>query len=82
MRFHVNDYPADLPRATINDCTGSSAAWVAVVGNPATIHAAGFRGALSLELFNPGYYRRDPSEVAREGLEDRAAVAKAGFATG
>ncbi|MCA9102894.1 MAG: sugar phosphate isomerase/epimerase [Planctomycetales bacterium] len=28
-----------------------------------------WHGALSLELFNPEYWKRDPREVAREGLE-------------
>ena len=45
------------------------------------LHA--FRGALSLELFNQDYYRRDPLAVAREGLEKtKAAVTKAGFPSG
>jgi hypothetical protein len=28
----------------------------------------GYRGMLSLELFNRDYWRQDPQEVAREGL--------------
>ncbi len=83
--FHVNDYPADPPRATINDShrvfCGDGVAPLAEILQ--TIHAAGFRGALSLELFNQDYYRRDPLSVAREGLEKtRAAVTKAGFPPG
>jgi sugar phosphate isomerase/epimerase len=83
--FHVNDYPADPPRATINDShrvfCGDGVAPLSQILQ--TLHAAGFRGALSLELFNQDYYKRDPLAVAREGLEKtKAAVAKAGFAPG
>jgi sugar phosphate isomerase/epimerase len=38
----------------------------------------GFSGFLSLELFNREYWKRDASEVAKEGLASmRAAVASA-----
>ena len=42
------------------------------------LHATGFRGALSLELFNREYWKQDVLKVARTGLEKiRAAVHKA-----
>ena len=34
----------------------------------------GFSGVLSLELFNAEYYRQDPLQVARTGLEKLKAV--------
>jgi sugar phosphate isomerase/epimerase len=33
------------------------------------VHDTGFRGPLSLELFNQDYWARDALEVARTGLE-------------
>ena len=38
------------------------------------LRALGFKGVLSLELFNPEYYKRDALEVARTGLEKMKAV--------
>ena len=39
---------------------------------------AGFRGFLSLELFNRGYWKRPPEEVAKTGLRKmKEAVARA-----
>jgi sugar phosphate isomerase/epimerase len=78
--FHVNDYPADPPRATINDShrvyPGDGVAPVASILR--TLHDNGFRGVLSLELFNPQYWKRDAQEVAKTGLEKmRAAVRQA-----
>jgi sugar phosphate isomerase/epimerase len=43
-----------------------------------TVYDAGFRGFLSLELFNPEYWKHDALEVARTGLQKtREAVQKA-----
>lgn len=69
--LHVNDFPADVPRAALTDADrvhpGDGAApWGQILRD---IHAAGFRGPLSLELFNEAYWRRDALHVAREGLE-------------
>lgn len=33
-----------------------------------------FRGCVSLELYNPGYWQRDHTEIAREGLEKTVRV--------
>lgn len=78
--FHMNDYPADPPRATINDAArvfcGDGVAPLTQILK--TLFAAGFHGVLSLELFNPEYYKQDPLTVMKTGLEKmQAAVAKA-----
>lgn len=78
--FHVNDYPADPPREKIADADrvypGDG---VAPLGRLFRIlHENGFRGSLSLELFNREYWKQDALHVARTGLEKtRAAVAAA-----
>jgi sugar phosphate isomerase/epimerase len=78
--FHVNDYPATPPRAEISDAhrvyPGDGIAPLDEIFR--TLADAGFRGALSLELFNRDYWSQDPLTVARTGLEKtRAAVEKA-----
>ena len=45
-----------------------------------TLRAIGFRGHLSLELFNRDYWKEDPLTVARTGLEKMKAAARAGLA--
>lgn len=44
------------------------------------LDAIGFKGCVSLELYNPGYWQRDHAEVAREGLEKTVAVIDAALA--
>lgn len=78
--FHVNDYPADPPRETINDShrvyPGDGVAPLSEIFR--MIYRAGFRGALSLELFNRDYWKQDPLVVAQTGLrKTREAVLKA-----
>ena len=78
--LHVNDYPADPPRDKITDAQrvypGDGVAPVVQVLRD--LHAAGFRGMLSLELFNRDLWKQDPLVVARTGLEKiKALVAKA-----
>ena len=78
--FHINDYPADPPRETIADrhrvYPGDGVAPLDKILR--TLRDIGFRGALSLELFNPDYWKQDAEVVVRTGLEKmRAAVAKA-----
>jgi sugar phosphate isomerase/epimerase len=78
--LHVNDYPAEPKRATITDAhrvyPGDGIAPLTQIFR--TMHAAGFRGFLSLELFNPQYWKQDALTVARTGLEKtREAVQKA-----
>ncbi|MGE0755751.1 MAG: sugar phosphate isomerase/epimerase family protein [Pirellulaceae bacterium] len=76
--FHMNDYPAQPKRDTISDADrvypGDGIAPLASILRG--LEANGFRGALSLELFNRQYWAQDPLQVARTGLEKmRAAVA-------
>lgn len=78
--FHVNDYPDDPPRDTIADkdrvYPGDGIAPLNDIFQ--TLAANGFQGALSLELFNPGYWAQDPEEVCRTGLrKTKEAIAKA-----
>ena len=78
--FHVNDYPAEPPRETISDADrvhmGDGVAPTSMILQ--TIYKNGFRGMLSLELFNRTYWEQDALEVARTGLEKmRASVRKA-----
>jgi sugar phosphate isomerase/epimerase len=75
----MNDYPADPPRATIGDkdrvYPGDGVAPLTTILK--SLFAVGFAGTLSLELFNPEYWKQDPLLVARTGLEKmKAAVAK------
>lgn len=77
--FHINDYPADPPRETINDShrvyPGDGVApLAAMLGD---LRLAGFQGFLSLELFNRDYWKQDPLAVAKIGLEKmKVTVAK------
>ena len=78
--FHLNDYPADPPRAKITDADrvypGDGVA--PLVPLLRDLHALGFKGMLSLELFNRDYWKQDPLVVAKTGLAKmKAVVAKA-----
>ena len=79
--FHMNDYP-DIAREKITDADrvypGDGVAPLSEILRG--LAATGYRGALSLELFNREYWKQDPLAVARTGIEKmRAAVAKAGL---
>jgi len=77
---HLNDYPADPPRETIGDVDRVFPGDGIAPMDPflQDIHAAGYRGRLSLELFNADYGDRTPLAIASEGLEKtRAAVQSA-----
>jgi sugar phosphate isomerase/epimerase len=69
--FHVNDYPAAPARAEMNDShrvyPGDGVAPLGSIFRD--LYASGFRGMLSLELFNRDYWQQDPLAVARTGLE-------------
>jgi sugar phosphate isomerase/epimerase len=76
--FHMNDYPASPPRETIND-----AARVYPTDGIAPLgyifhhlRKSGFNGVLSLELFNPEYWKQDALEVAKTGLAKMKAAAQ------
>jgi sugar phosphate isomerase/epimerase len=78
--FHVNDYPAEPAREVMRDLhrvyPGDGVAPLNQIFR--TLRDNGFRGYLSLELFNPNYWKQDALQVARTGLEkSRAAVARA-----
>jgi 2-keto-myo-inositol isomerase len=69
--LHINDYPAEPPRAQIDDSDrvypGDG---IAPLGDlMRTLDAIDFRGFLSVELFNPEYWQHPPQEVARRALE-------------
>jgi 2-keto-myo-inositol isomerase len=78
--FHMNDYPQEPPRATIKDADrvypGDGIAPLSDILR--TLFSAGFQGVLSLELFNPEYWKQDPLAVAKTGLAKmKESVAKA-----
>ena len=80
--FHVNDYPKDKDRTAIKDADrifpGDGIAPLKEVFR--TLRDIGYRGLLSLELFNPDYYKRPAQEVATQGLEKLKASVKAALA--
>ena len=72
----MNDYPANPPRATINDADrvypGDGIAPLADLVR--ILRGIGFRGYFSLELFNREYWKQDARMVARTGLEKMRAI--------
>lgn len=78
--IHTNDYPAKPPRQTINDSfrvyPGDGVAPLDEIFR--TLRSIDFRGYLSVELFNRGYWKQSPLKVAQAALDKtRAAVQKA-----
>jgi 2-keto-myo-inositol isomerase len=69
--FHINDFPAQPGRDAAKDSDrvypGDGVAPLG--GILRDLHAAGFRGPLSLELFNETYWQHEALDVARTGLE-------------
>lgn len=68
---HMNDYPSDPPRNTIKDAQrvfpGDGVAPLdSILG---TLYRNGYRGMLSLELFNEDYYALEQATVAEVGLQ-------------
>jgi sugar phosphate isomerase/epimerase len=67
--FHVNDYP-DIPRDKIVDADrvfpGDGVGPLPAVFR--ALASVGFDGMLSLELFNPEYWKQDPKQVLATGL--------------
>jgi sugar phosphate isomerase/epimerase len=80
--FHLNDYPADPPRAQITDAQriypGDGVAPLKDLFR--TLRDIGFRGHLSLELFNRDYWKQDAPTVARTGLEKMKAAVRGALA--
>ena len=81
--FHMNDYPADPPRERISDSDrvypGDGVA--PLVPMLRDLVRVGFRGVLSLELFNRDYWKQDALEVARTGLRKLKALTRNALAT-
>lgn len=80
--IHANDYPADPPREKITDAAriypgDGVAPWKTICRN---LRDIGFRGMLSLELFNRDYWKQDPTLVARTGIEKMRALVKKSLA--
>lgn len=69
--LHVNDYPTQPDRATIGDearvFPGDGVAPLTHIFR--TLRDIGYRGYLSLELFNRHYWEQDAQTVATQGLE-------------
>jgi sugar phosphate isomerase/epimerase len=78
--FHLNDYPADPPRNKISDrdrvMPGDGIAPLTQILRD--LYANRSQAVLSLELFNPTYWKQDPLKVAKIGLDKmKTAVSKA-----
>ncbi len=74
--FHINDYPSKPPREDIGDkdrvFPGDGVC--PLIETISMLLANGFAGTFSLELFNPGYWRRPAEDVAKEGYRKSRAV--------
>ncbi len=82
--FHLNDYPADPPRETIGDrdriFPGDGIAPLTQILRD--LHTNHSNAVLSLELFNPTYWKQDPLEVAKTGLAKMKAAVNKALGTG
>jgi sugar phosphate isomerase/epimerase len=73
--FHMNDYPDMKPTEIKDEHRVYPGDGVAdLTGLLRDLHGSGFRGMLSLELFNRTYWKQDPLEVAKTGLAKMKAV--------
>jgi sugar phosphate isomerase/epimerase len=76
--IHFNDYPATPPRTAITDAQrvypGDGVAPLKDILRD--LRAIGFRGFLSLELFNRDYWNQDALLVARTGLQKMRALVR------
>ena len=73
---HIDDAPAEPPRETQldKDRVMPGDGVIDLGAMLAILREQGYRGWMSLELFNESYWARDPLEVAREGLAKTRAV--------
>ena len=75
--FHLNDYP-DIPIKEIKDRDrvhpGLGVAPLDQFFKD--LWSTGYRGALSIELFNPEYWKQDPLKVAKTSLDRTKAIMK------
>ncbi len=74
--LHVNDYPSTKPRAELTDPDrvwpgDGIAPWKELF---ATLDARGLEPWLSIELFNPAYWRTTPADTLRTGIEKMHAL--------
>ena len=78
----VNVRPGKPPRTAITDghrvYPGDGVAPLKTIVQD--LKQIGYRGVLSLELFNRDLWKQDPAAVARTGLEKMRAVVRAGLA--
>lgn len=76
--IHMNDYPADPPRDKITDADriypGDGIAPLGLMFRD--LRAIGFRGMLSIELFNRAYWKEDALSVLQTSLAKLRAVVK------
>lgn len=74
--FHINDYPKSPPRSEIDDSyrVYPSDGVAPLESLFRTLRAIAFNGFLSVELFNPQYWKQPPEKVAREAIEKTKAV--------
>jgi sugar phosphate isomerase/epimerase len=77
--FHLNDYPAKPPRGEITDAhrvyPGDGTAPLARILRD--LRETGFRGVISLELFNRDYWKQNAATVLRTGLARMRTVVQA-----
>lgn len=80
--IHTNDYPAEPERDKVTDAhrvyPGDGVAPLNKVFQ--NLKAIGFKGALSVELFNKEYWKLDAAEVAKTAIEKTRAAVKKAFA--
>lgn len=74
--LHVNDYPSTKPRTELTDADrvwpgDGIAPWKELF---ATLCEQRLEPWLSIELFNPAYWRTTPSDTLRTGIEKMAAL--------
>ncbi|MCS7253507.1 MAG: sugar phosphate isomerase/epimerase family protein [Armatimonadota bacterium] len=74
--FHFNDVPATVPRESLTDADrvypGDGILPLHQIVRD--VIGRGYRGAISLELFNRELWERDPKEVAQVGIEKMRAI--------
>ncbi|HEX4795481.1 MAG TPA: sugar phosphate isomerase/epimerase family protein [Humisphaera sp.] len=80
--IHMNDFPASPDRAHITDAhrvyPGDGVAPFKQI--LPDLRDSGFRGYLSLELFNRDYWKENPEKVAKTGIEKMREVVKKSLA--
>jgi len=78
---HTNDYPATPDRAHVTDANrvypGDGVAPLKEIFRD--LRDNGFRGYLSLELFNRDYWKQNPLKVAQTGIKKMREAVKAGL---